>query len=84
MAKNVVIKKTNKEHTQMLLRQFTQAVRSTGIIPHLRKIRYRARNASHFTIKKAKLHKLAKKAEYERLLKEGKIQARAQRGSWKK
>ena len=84
MAKNVVIKKGPKEHTQQILRKFTQTVRSTGIIPHLRKIRYRSRNASDFAVKMSKLRKISKRTEFEKLVKDGKIQTRGQRGSWKK
>ena len=73
MAKNVIVTKQGNEYTQQVLRKFTQKMRNSGIIPHMRKIRYKARPASDFLSKKSALRRIARKNLFEKLIKEGKI-----------
>lgn len=86
MAKNVVITKQGTEYTQQVLRKFTQKMRNSGIIPHMRKIRYRARPASDFLSKKTALRRINRKNLFEKLIKEGKIaeSVRGKRVKWGK
>ena len=67
-----VIKKSN-ENTTNVVRRFTKRMRESGILMRMRKIRYHKRKVSTFLKKKSALKRLAKKQEYEKLFKLGKI-----------
>ncbi len=86
MAKNVVVTKQGNEYTQQVLRKFTQKMRGSGIIPHMRKIRYRARPASKFLSKKRALRRIMRSNLFEKLIKEGKLSdsVRGKRVKWGK
>ena len=73
MTTNIEVSKSGTENTGAVLRKFTQKMRSSGIVQHMRKIRYRGRAESTFLQKKRALRKIARSAEFERLIKEGKI-----------
>ncbi len=73
MAKNVVIAKQGNEYTQQILHKFTHKMRNSGIIPHMRKIRYRIRPASDFLSKKTALRRISRRNLFEKLIKEGKL-----------
>lgn len=73
MAKNIIVIKQGSEYTQQVLRKFTQQMRASGIIPHMRKIRYRSRPASKFISKKGALRRIERRGIFERLIKEGKL-----------
>ena len=86
MAKNVIVKKQGNEYTQQVLRKFTQKMRASGIIQHMRKIRYRTRPASAFLTKKTALRRISRSNLFEKLIKEGKISdsVRGKRVKWGK
>jgi len=76
MAINIQVEKNNNESTANLIRRFTKRVQGSGIVPRMRGIRYFRRQKSSNVNKEAKLKKLVRGKEYERLLKLGKIQER--------
>ena len=79
MAINIQVEKNNNESTSNLIRRFTKRVQGSGIIPRMRSTRYFKRQKSSNVAKTAKLKKLERKKEYDRLLKLGKIQERQPR-----
>lgn len=70
---NAEVKKNNNENVVSLIRRFTKRVQSSGVIPRVRSIRWSKRKPSHFKMKKSALVVLAKRKEYERLKKLGKL-----------
>ena len=79
MATNVQVEKNTNESSANVIRRFTKRMQGSGIIPRMRGERYFSREKSPNVRKQARLKKLAKKAEYERLLKLGKVQERTGR-----
>jgi ribosomal protein S21 len=79
MATNVQVEKNTNESSANVIRRFTKRMQGSGIIPRMRSERYFSRVKSPNVRKQARLKKLAKKAEYERLLKLGKVQERTGR-----
>lgn len=73
---NVEITKNNNENNLSLIRRFSKKIKSSGIIPRVRSIRYNSRPESDFFKKKKALKTIRKKAEIEELMKLGKIQER--------
>lgn len=82
MATNIEVTKSGSENTSAVLRKFTQRMRSAGLVQKMRKIRYRSRALSPLERRKEKLRKIARNAEFEQLIKDGKISesVRGQRG----
>jgi len=74
MAKNVEVEKKQNESTANLMRRFSKRVQGSGIVQRVRKNRYFKRNKSDNVRRVSKLRKLEKTAEYEKLIKLGKIQ----------
>lgn len=72
MATNVEVKKNNNESSANVIRRFTKRVQNSGIIRRIRDERYFKREKSSNVRKEARLKKLGKKEEYERLYKLGK------------
>lgn len=79
MATNVQVEKNTNESSANVIRRFTKRMQGSGIIPRMRGERYYARTKSDNVRRSARLKKLDKKAEYERLLKLGKVQERGRR-----
>jgi ribosomal protein S21 len=79
MITNVEVEKNTNENTASLIRRFTKRVQGSGILPRMRKIRYRKRTASKYTTKKGKLTALKKREAYEELVKLGKAPERQER-----
>ncbi|MCG2694898.1 hypothetical protein L6261_02320, partial [Candidatus Parcubacteria bacterium] len=52
---NVELTKNNNENNLGLLRRFSKKIKSSGIIPRMRSIRYNSRVESKFTRKKKAL-----------------------------
>lgn len=73
MATNVEVEKNQNESSANVIRRFTKRVQNAGIIRRVRDNRYHSRLKSENVRKEARLKKLAKKAEYERLYKLGKV-----------
>lgn len=74
MATNVQVDKNNNESSANVIRRFTKRVQGAGIIPKVRGGRYFSRAKSKNVQRTAKLLKLDKREEYEKLVKLGKIQ----------
>lgn len=79
MATNVQVEKNTNESSANVIRRFTKRMQGSGIIPRMRGERYFSRIKSSNVRKFARLKKLAKKEEYEKLLKLGKVQERTGR-----
>lgn len=76
MATNVQVEKNQNESSANVIRRFTKRVQNSGIIRRMRGNRYYTREKSANVRKEARLKKLAKKEEYERLYKLGKVDGR--------
>lgn len=72
MATNVQVEKNNNESSANVIRRFQKRVQNAGIIRRLRDGRYHKRVKSDNVRRTARLKKLVKKTEYERLYKLGK------------
>ncbi len=86
MATNIHVEKSGNENTSAVLRKFTQKMRSAGIVQKMRKIRYTSRPLSPLGRKKKALRKIARRADFEQLIKEGKLSesVRGKRVKWRK
>jgi ribosomal protein S21 len=65
MAVNIQITKTGNENSATMLRKFTQRVRQSGLINHVRDLRFRNRPKSKLMRKKAALRKLGRRDLFE-------------------
>jgi len=74
MAINVAVEKNNNESSANVIRRFQKRVQNSGIVRRLRDERYHKRVKSDNVRRSARLKKLTKKTEYERLYKLGKTQ----------
>ena len=74
MATNVEVQKNNNESSANVIRRFTKRVQGAGIVPKVRGGRYFTRTKSRNVQRTAKLKKLGKRDEYEKLVKLGKVQ----------
>lgn len=73
MATNVQVEKHTNESSANVIRRFQKRVQGAGIIPRVRSGRYRSRIKSRNVQRTARLKKLTKKVNYEKLLKLGKV-----------
>lgn len=76
MAKNKTIIEVHKnpnENSNSLVRRFSRKMQESGVIPKVKSIRYNERDISKLKVKRGKLKKLAKRAQYEKLRKLGKV-----------
>lgn len=73
MAINVEVEKNPNESSANVIRRFTKRMQNAGIVRKVRGTRYYSRAKSENVRKEARLKKLAKKAEFERLYKLGKV-----------
>ncbi len=80
MAINVEVEKNNNESSANVIRRFTKRMQGAGIVPKIRGGRYFKRNKSDNIRREAKLKKLGKAAEYEKLVKLGIVQEHRGRG----
>lgn len=72
MAMNVAVEKNNNESSANVIRRFQKRVQNSGIVRRMRDNRYFKRVKSENVRREARLKKLAKKEEFERLYKLGK------------
>jgi len=72
MTQHVHLVKKDKENSMAVLKRFSQKVRSAGIIPRVKSLRYNDRAASDLVRKQKALRKIKNKAEGDRLRKLGK------------
>lgn len=73
MAVNIQVTKTGTENSASVLRKFSQRVRQSGLINHVRDARFRNRPKSKLMRKKAALRKIERTDLFETLVKDGKI-----------
>ena len=73
MPVNVQVEKNQNESSANVIRRFTKRVQNAGIVRRMRDNRYYKRDKSANVRREARLKKLAKKNEYERLYKLGKV-----------
>lgn len=73
MTTNVEITRAENENNTNALRRFKKRVQSAGILPKIRKIRYRTRHVSKLTKKKSAIKRIRKYAAREKLYKLGKV-----------
>jgi hypothetical protein len=76
---NISIAKNNNENDINLLRRFTRKVRSSGILPRIRSIRYHSRPLSPLTKKLKILKSIEHRTKREKLIKLGKLEERKTR-----
>lgn len=81
MATNVQVEKHTNESSANVIRRFQKRVQGAGIIPRVRSGRYHSRIKSGNVRRTARLKKLVKKVNYEKLLKLGKVAEAPARGS---
>lgn len=77
MTSNVDIARSGNESNMGIIRRFQRRVQESGVLMRVRSIRYAERAKSENTVRKAKLKKLTRTANYDKLVKLGKIQPRA-------
>lgn len=77
---NVEINRSGTDNTQSVLRKFSRRVQGSGLIPHIRKNRYRIRPLSDAKKKLGAIHRIAKEEERVQLIKEGKVSEAPERG----
>lgn len=70
---NVELTKNSNENNLGILRRFNKRIKSSGIIPRMRSIRYDSRPESAFLRKKKALKTIKKKAEIDEMIKMGKM-----------
>lgn len=70
---NVQVTKNSNENAASLMRRFSRAVQSSGVVKRVKANRYLERPQSRYTRKSQALKRLAKRIEGERLKKLGKV-----------
>ena len=73
MSVNVEVSKTGSESVLSTIRKFSRRVQGTGLVKNARKRRYFSRQASKTVKKKRTLKLLKRRAEFQKLVKEGKV-----------
>ena len=69
----IQVKKNPNETNPSLVRRFSRRIQESGNLRQAKSLRYNKRPLSKFNLKKSALHKVAKRKEYERLKKLGKV-----------
>lgn len=82
MSVNAEVQKSGNETALSLIRKFSRRVQGTGLIRNSRDRRYFARDTSKIVKKKRALKLLKRRAEYKKLVKEGKIAEAPVRGRY--
>lgn len=77
---NVEISKAGAENSMSVIRKFTRRMQGSGLVQQMRGRRYRSRPFSKAITKKRALKRIAKREEFNQLLKEGKVSERPTRG----
>lgn len=70
---NVEMKKKDNESNLSVLKRFGRKVQESGVIQHSKSNRYEERKESSFVKKKNRLNSIKKRAEFEKMVKLGKI-----------
>ena len=80
MAINAEVQKSGSENSLSTIRKFSRRVQGTGLVKTARAIRYFERQKSKTVQKKRALKMLKRRSDYQKAVKDGKIQEREQRG----
>lgn len=80
MGVNAEVQKSGNETALSVIRKFSRRVQGTGLIKTVRDRRYFSRDSSKIVKKKRALKLLKRRAEYKKLVKEGKIAEAPVRG----
>lgn len=75
MSINAEVTKSGNESTLAVIRKFSRRVQGTGLVKNSRKNRYHERQKSKTVQKKRALKLIKRRAEFQKLVKEGKIAA---------
>ena len=70
---NIELTKNSNENNLSLLRRFSKKIKSSGVIPRVRSIRYNSRPVTKFLRKKKTLRSIERKAEIDEMIKMGKM-----------
>lgn len=70
---NAEVTKNAGENALSLIRKFTRRVQGTGLVKTVRAGRYHERAQSKAVVKKKAVKRIKRRAEYNQLLKEGKV-----------
>lgn len=73
MAINTEIEANNNESSASVIRRFSRRVKSSGILPKAKSLRYHNRNLSKTTQKRQALRRNKKTASIEKMIKLGKM-----------
>ena len=73
MSINAEVQKSGNESTLSTIRKFSRRVQGTGLVRTVRGGRYFTRSASKIVKKKRALKMIKRRADYKRLIKEGKV-----------
>ena len=73
MAINVDIKRGEKENTLSVMKRFTQEVRSAGVVPKLKSLKFQERKPSSLKRKRSALRRMEKTSQRDFLRKLGKV-----------
>jgi len=76
---SVQVNKNTNENNMNLIRRFTRKVQETGMIQKVKGHRYSERPLSKLKVKEGTLKRLAKKKEFEKQFKLGKVVAKKSR-----
>ena len=76
---SIEVKKNANENNMNLIRRFTRKVQETGMIQKVKGKRYSERPLSKLKTKEGTLKRLAKRKEFEKQFKLGKVQAKKSR-----
>lgn len=80
MSVNAEVQKSGNETALSVIRKFSRRVQSAGLVKAVRGRRYFARDASKIVKKKRALKLIKRRAEYQQLVKEGKVAEAPVRG----
>jgi len=80
MSVNAEVQKSGNETALSVIRKFSRRVQSAGLVKAVRGRRYFARDASKIVKKKRALKLIKRRAEYQQLVKEGKVAEAPARG----
>lgn len=79
MAINISVERNQAESPASVLRRFSKRTQDSGVLPRVRGIRYAERKLSPYKVKMARLERLRRKSEYEKLAKLGKLPVKTRR-----
>ena len=76
MSVNIKLERNKNEGSSSILRRFSRRMQESGIIPKKKSLKFDDRTLSPILARKAKLNKIARKAEIEKMIKLGKTPER--------